>query len=28
LCPMGPSLLDCWIETEKPGNCNVTETKI
>jgi len=23
---MGPSLLDCWTETETPGNCNITET--
>jgi len=21
LCPMGLSLLDCWTETEMPGNC-------
>jgi hypothetical protein len=25
---MGPSLLDCWTETETPGNCNIPETKI
>ena len=28
LYPMGPSLLDCWTETETAGNCNITETKI
>jgi len=28
LCLMGPSLLDCWTETEMPGNCNIIETNI